>query len=91
MSLHEIELELRRLGATDATARMNAEFEPEAGDLVKFELKGAYWHLGTAQFLALLKDLPDDAGSEAIRATIELNAMPVWHGPAPKGSRDTSP
>lgn len=88
MTLQQIKSELRRLGATEATATLDDEFAPEAGELVKVEIEGAYWHLLPDRFLRLLNDLPDGAGSEAIRTAIAQNAIVVWHGPAPEGSRD---
>jgi hypothetical protein len=90
-TFNEIKSELERLAAAEVTASLNEEFEPEAGVLVKIELKGAYWHLCPQRFLSLIKDLPDGAGSNAIHEVIEKKATLVWHGHAPKGSRDTSP
>jgi len=85
----DIKAELQRLGASDAEVALTDEFEPKAGELVRFSLEDTYWHLTPEHFLSLLKDLPDGAGTERIRRTIEENAQFVWHGPSPKGSRDT--
>jgi hypothetical protein len=89
--LSEIKLELRRLGATQAKVVLDGDFEPSAGELVKIEFGGAYWHMLPDQFRALLADLPDGAGSEAIRRTIEEKGPMVWHGPAPENSREGTP
>lgn len=91
MTLNEIKSEMSRVGAADAEVTLDADFAPEAGELVKVELAGAYWHLGPEQLLSLLKVLSDGAGSEAVQETIERNATPLWHGPAPEGSRDAPP
>lgn len=90
-TLNEIKSELQRLSAADATVTLDDEFEPEAGKLIKLQLNDAYWHFLPKNLLELLKELPDAAGSEAIRTTVEAKAEFVWHGPAPKHSRDTSP
>lgn len=91
MTLNKIQAELERIGASSATVSLDAEFEPEAGELVKFELEGADWHLLPEHFFELLRDLPDDAGGDAVRTAIERKGPFVWHGPAPEGSRDSSP
>jgi len=88
--LKKIRRELQRLSADNVSVTLDHDFAPDVGELVKVVLKDAYWHLLPEQFLALLKDLPDDAGSEAIRTAIEKKAPQVWHGPSPE-SRDTSP
>lgn len=88
--LNKINTQLERLSADNAKVRLDRDFAPDVGELVEVELKDAYWHLLPEQFLALLKDLPDNAGSEAIRTAIEKKGPQVWHGPAPD-SRDTSP
>lgn len=89
--LQRIESQLRRLSATDIRASLDDEFAPETGTLVKLKLGDAYWHLLPDHLLDVLKELPACAGSEAVREAIEKKATYVWHGPAPKGSRDTSP
>jgi hypothetical protein len=38
----------------------------------------------------LTRDLPDEAGSDAIQQAIEAGATHVWHGPSPPLSRDSS-
>lgn len=88
--LHKIKTELRRLRADQVSVLLDREFAPDVGELIKVQVKNAYWHLVPEHFLALLKDLPDGAGSEAIRTVIEKKGPHVWHGPAPK-SQDTSP
>lgn len=87
----EIQHELARLRAKAVRVSMDAEFEPEAGELVKVELGSAYWHLLPSDFLQLIQQLPDGAGAKAIKKEIERKAPKVWHGPAPEGSRDASP
>lgn len=89
--LNEIKSELERLDATSTRVTIDADFEPKVGDLLKVELGDAYWHLFPQRFLELLKELPDGAGSDAVRTAIERQATFVWHGPAPDRSRDTSP
>lgn len=88
--LSQIRAELKRLSASDVAVSLDDEFEPRAGTLVKIELDEAYWHLLPNDLLELLDDLPDDAGSEAVRTAIEKKGPFVWHGPSPEGSRDTS-
>lgn len=89
--LDNIKEHLARIAAHDVVVTRNDEFEPDAGPLVKVELEGAYWHLAPTAFEQLLEAIPDGAGSEAVREAIEKKAPFVWHGPSPKGSRDTSP
>lgn len=89
--LHEIESELRRLNANDVRVSIDETFDPEAGELVKVEYDGAYWHLLPKQFLELLKDVRSGGRGEAVRVAIEQNATFVWHGPEPEASRDTAP
>jgi hypothetical protein len=50
----------------------------------------SFWHLLPEQFLALLTELPDRAGTEAVHRAIEKRASAVWHGQAPDGTRDTN-
>jgi len=87
--LDEIRAELGRLAAKSVRVRMDTEFEPKAGPLVKVEIDSAYWHLPPQDFSKLLEELPDGVGSEAVKVAIEKKATSVWHGPAPHGSRDT--
>jgi hypothetical protein len=89
--IEEVEAELQRLGASKAVVKIDEEFEPAAGRLVYFQMGIAYWHFLPGALLLLLRELPDNAGYDAIRQSIERNATVVWHGPSPKGSRDTSP
>ncbi|MEZ6097783.1 MAG: hypothetical protein R3E01_02310 [Pirellulaceae bacterium] len=84
----QLETELKRLDASDAFVELDEEFEPDAGKLVHLRIGGGYWHFLPGTLLPLLQNLPDKAGSEALN---ERNASMVWHGPSPKGSRDTSP
>lgn len=86
--IDEIRSELRRLSAYSIRVSLDAEFEPEAGELVKIERGSAYWHLQPAEFFHLIDALPDGAGSDAVQIAIERDANQVWHGPAPLGSRD---
>ncbi len=88
--LDEFHFHLRRLAAEDATVALNDDFDPETGRLIRLQIGDAYWHFLTIDLLQLLEPLPDNAGSEAIKQTIEQSATTVWHGPAPSGSRDTS-
>mgnify|MGYP007073391473 CR=1 FL=1 len=89
--LQAIQTELGRLNATDTFVALDRTFEPEAGELVAVDIGEASWHMLPGVFLALLREMPDNAGSEAIQTAIEKDAILVWHDPSPKGSRDTSP
>ncbi|REJ70063.1 MAG: hypothetical protein DWQ31_02275 [Planctomycetota bacterium] len=89
--IEQLNAQLTRLKADDALVVLDDEFEPKAGTLVKLEIDMAYWHFLPGALLELLERLPDASGSEAIKVAIEKNAPQVWHGPSPKGSRDTSP
>lgn len=89
IKLNEIKAELARLHAAEASVTLDQHFEPKAGELVKIELEEAYWHLPPEDLLVLLKELSDGAGHESVRWQIEQKAVTVWHGPSPKGSRDT--
>ena len=84
--LQAIQTELGRLNATDTFVSLDRTFEPEAVDIGE-----ASWHMLPGVFLVLLKEMPDNAGSEAIQTAIEKDAIFVWHDPSPKESRDTSP
>ena len=86
--MSQIEAELARIQARQITTSESREFEPEVGTLVRVELETAYWHLLPKHLLNLLEELPDRAGDEAVRVAIERNAVFVWHGPSPEGSRD---
>jgi hypothetical protein len=88
--MEQLENELKRLGASDASVTLDEEFEPSAGSLVYLRVGTAYWHFLPGSLLPLLQRLPNNAGNEAIKQMIERNATMVWHGPSPKGSRDTS-
>jgi len=88
--LNEVRGELHRIRAAKVRVELDSAFAPEAGELVKVELNGAYWHLLPNRFLTLLKELPQEAGDEAVHVAIEARAMFVWHGPAPLGSLDSS-
>lgn len=89
--LDEIKSELHRLSADGTAVTLDCQFAPEAGELVKVVIDHAYWHLPPDHLLTLLKELPSGGGSESVRVAIEQKATFVWHGPAPKDSRDTSP
>lgn len=84
-----IQMHLMRLDATNIKVADDPDFEPKAGRLLRVSLDEAYWHLPPQQFLELLKDIPDGAGSGAVHQAIEREATAVWHGPAPEDSRDT--
>lgn len=86
--MSQIEAELARVQASRIRANESREFEPEVGTLVLVELETAYWHLLPKHFLNLLEEVPDGAGDEAVKKAIERNAVFVWHGPSPEGSRD---
>ena len=86
--LERIREELRRIAAEEIEVMLDAEFEPETGELVRIEHEQAYWHLFPQDFEALLKDLPDGVGAERVRGAIEFDAIHVWHGPSPQDSRD---
>lgn len=88
--IEQLDNELRRLGASDAAVKLDEEFEPDAGTLVYLRVGAVYWHFLPGALLPLLQSLPNKAGNEAIKRVIERNATAVWHGPSPKGSRDTS-
>lgn len=88
--LTKIEVELRRLAASDVRIEIDGQFEPETGRLVKISYEGAYWHLLPGVIEELLAELPDGAGGEAIKQAIEGRVQAVWHGPSPDGSRDTT-
>jgi len=89
--LRDIEAELQRIKASDVKVELDADYEPEVGELVHIEIEGASWHMLPSVFLELLKDLPDSADSDSVRTAIERKGMFAWHGPSPKDSRDTSP
>jgi hypothetical protein len=86
--LQQIRAELARVDAREMRTTLDAHFEPETGELVKVEHDQAYWHLLPQDFAALLKTLPDGAGTDRVRAAIESDTIRVWHGPSPKDSRD---
>ena len=88
--LEQIRGELRRLDAKLVGVTLDRQFEPEAGELLRVKLGSADWHLPPADFLALVRDLSDGAGDEAVKEAIEIKGAHVWHGPAPRDSRDTS-
>jgi hypothetical protein len=89
-AIDRIQSELQRLGASKVHVAVDSKFEPQAGDLVRVKLQGAEWRLLPGEIEQLLKELPDGAGDEAVRKVIETKGNTVWHGPAPKDSRDTS-
>ncbi|MEX2114641.1 MAG: hypothetical protein WD845_15715 [Pirellulales bacterium] len=86
--LDVIRSELERVAACEIRIRLDDEFEPQVGTLLRVELGSAYWHLLPEHFLDLLKDLEAQSGSETVRRAIEMHAVSVWHGPSPQGSRD---
>jgi hypothetical protein len=85
-----IQAELARVKATEVYATPDDEFEPRAGELLLIESNSAYWHLLPEHFLALLAELPDGAGADAVHRAIEAHGTAVWHGPAPTDSRDSA-
>ncbi len=82
--------ELQRIEADEVRLSLDESFEPQAGVLLKVEIGAAYWHMWPEEFCTLLQEIPDRAGLDAVQQAIERHTMHVWHGPAPKGSRDTS-
>jgi hypothetical protein len=82
--------ELRRIEANQVRLSLDESFEPQAGVLLKVEIGSAYWHMLPEEFRALLQQIPDRAGLDEVHRAIERHTMHLWHGPAPKGSRDTS-
>ena len=82
--------ELQRIEADEVCLSIDEHFEPQAGALLKVEIGSAYWHMWPEEFRALLQEIPDRAGLDAVHRAIERHTMHVWHGPAPRGSRDTS-
>jgi hypothetical protein len=87
---HEIRKELRRIGASKVRVALDSKFEPRAGELVLAKLEAAEWRLLPQEFAQLLKEVPAGRGDEGVRKAIETQGNAVWHGPAPKDSRDTS-
>lgn len=87
--LEKLKMELQRLSAPEVQVELDVEFEPKAGTLVKVTFDGSFWHLLPGELDEILAGLPDGAGGDAIKQAIEGNAQSVWHGPSPKGSRDT--
>jgi hypothetical protein len=88
--LQGIRDELRRVGAGKVQVAIDPNFEPKAGELVRVKLESAEWRLLPPELEQLLKELPENAGDEGVRKAIETKTSAVWHGPAPKDSRDTS-
>jgi hypothetical protein len=88
--LADIHDELRRLNAEPLRVEIDEQFEPRVGPLAHVQYGDAYWHLFPAQLLELLEELPDGTGPEIIQRSIEQKADWLWHGPSPRGSRDTS-
>jgi hypothetical protein len=86
--LEEIRRELARVSAREIHVSLDDNFEPEVGTLVRIERELSWWHLLPEQFLEMLRELPDGAGAEHVHRAIEGRATAVWHGPAPKDSRD---
>lgn len=91
-TLRRIAEQVVRVAGAGVSIRMDEEFEPAAGPLIEVAIGGAFWHLYPDQFLALLKEMPDHAGADAVKQAIESNAQHVWHGPAPpsRESNDTT-
>lgn len=88
--LQHIRDHLQRIGASRVQVSLDANFEPQAGELVSVKLQDAEWRLLPEQFEQLLKEVPAGAGDEAVKRAIETKADNVWHGPAPTDSRDSS-
>jgi hypothetical protein len=88
MTLDEIRAELGRLSAGEIRVSLDDLFEPAVGTLVCIQRGAVWWHLLPEQFLGLLRELPDRAGADRVHRAIEQGAVGVWHGPAPKDSRD---
>jgi hypothetical protein len=89
-TLDQIRSELRRIGANSIQVSRDANFEPDAGELIHISLGDADWRLLPQELEQLLKEIPAGAGEEGVRRAIETKGSAVWHGPAPKDSRDSS-
>jgi hypothetical protein len=88
--LQHIRNELQRIGASKVQVALDSKFEPKAGELVQVQLEGAEWRLLPAELEQLLQGVAAGAGDEGVRKAIETQGANVWHGPAPKDSRDSS-
>lgn len=88
--LSDIRAELRRLKAEDVRVRWDEDFEPESGPLIEVAWGDSYWHILPKQFRELLQQLDDGVGEQALKHAIEQQGVFVWHGPSPRGSRDTT-
>jgi hypothetical protein len=88
--LVDIHRELDRLSATQIKTQLDPKFEPKSGPLLKVEYDGSDWHMMPQDFRNLLAELPDGSGAPAVKEAIETKVAHLWHGPSPKGSRDTS-
>ncbi|MCA9153861.1 MAG: hypothetical protein R3C99_21505 [Pirellulaceae bacterium] len=89
--IEQIRDELNRLDAGAVQVRLDREFEPKAGELVRIDIDDAYWHMLPADFHTLLQDLPNGAGEEQVHRAIEsFDSQQVWHGHSPDGSRDST-
>jgi hypothetical protein len=86
--LNRIRRELARLSAEEMRVSLDADFVPEAGELVRIDYEKAYWHLLPQDFHAMLEKLPDAGGAERVRHAIESDSIQIWHGPSPKDSLD---
>jgi hypothetical protein len=86
--ISDIRRELDRLAAPQVKIALDSGFEPDTGTLLKIEYDGAHWHMIPQDFRNLLAEMPDRCGPGHIKAAIEAKANPVWHGPAPQGSRE---
>lgn len=89
-ALSTIRRELERLAASQVEVDIDSNFEPAAGDLAHVKIDAAEWRLPPGELEQLLKEAPDQAGPEGVKQAIEKHGNAVWHGPAPKDSRDTS-
>ena len=88
--LQQIRSELRRIGASKVQVALDPKFEPKAGELVRVKLERAEWRLLPPELEQLLRGVAEGAGDEGVRKAIETQGAAVWHGPAPKDSRDAS-
>lgn len=87
--LSQIQERLRQISANGVRTSLVWDFEPHDGTVVKVEINQSYWHLLPDHFLTLIKELPPSAGDEEVRNVIEKQAIHVWHGAAPEGTRET--
>jgi len=84
----QIASHLSRIGAEELEVRHDSEFAPDVGTLLHVTIDGAEWRFLPDHFLQLLELVPDDGGPEAVKRSIEENAVFVWHGDYPDQSTE---